>query len=64
MMLLPRFDPLYEIVYNAHKLVIYETIGRRGFESYASHMCNNLYPDYIHPCSVFCSPSFFVQDLF
>jgi hypothetical protein len=54
MMLIPCFDPLYEIVYNAHKLVIYETIGRRGFESYANHMSNNLFPDYIHPCSVFC----------
>ncbi len=35
MRLFPRFDPLCEIVYNAHKLVIHETIGRRGFESYA-----------------------------
>jgi len=49
-----RFDPPSEIVYNAHKLSIHETIGRGGFKSYVSHTCNNLFPRYIHPCSVSC----------
>ncbi len=49
-----RFDPLSEIVYNAHKLVIQETIGRRGFKSYASQMKDNVFPLCIHPCFAFC----------
>lgn len=49
-----RFDPLSEIVYNAHKLVIQETIGRRGFKSYVSQMKDNVFPLCIHPCFAFC----------